>query len=135
MSPTSPPMPSGSPTPSWRLAERGDFGASLVDSSAPGPGSAGRRPEVATIGPTHRALARDSVALLVGSTVNGIASYALVAVGTRAYGAADFAPVSVMWTFWAMSVAVFTFPIQHWIIRTFQVDQGEGGVRRAILAS
>jgi hypothetical protein len=64
--------------------------------------------------------------------VNGIASYALVAVGTRAYGAADFAPVSVMWTFWAMSVAVFTFPIQHWIIRTFQVDQGEGGVRRAL---
>ncbi len=87
---------------------------------------------MATIGPTHRALARDSVALLVGSTVNGIASYALVAVGTRAYGAADFAPVSVMWTFWAMSVAVFTFPIQHWIIRTFQVDQGEGGVRRAL---
>jgi hypothetical protein len=37
-----------------------------------------------------------------------------------------------MWTFWAMSVAVFTFPIQHWIIRTFQVDQGEGGVRRAL---
>ena len=87
---------------------------------------------MATIGPTHRALARDSVALLVGSTVNGIASYALVAVGTRAYGAADFAPVSVMWTFWAMSVAVFTFPIQHWIIRTFQVDQGEGAVRRAL---
>jgi hypothetical protein len=68
----------------------------------------------------------------MGSVVNGIASYALVAVGTRAYGAADFAPVSVMWTFWAMSVAVFTFPIQHWIIRTFQVDQGEGGVRRAL---
>jgi O-antigen/teichoic acid export membrane protein len=125
-------MPSGLPTPSWRPAERGDFGCLSVDSSAPGAGSAGRLPEVATIGPTHRALARDSVALVAGSVVNGIASYAVVAVGTRAYGAADFAPVSVMWTFWAMSVAVFTFPIQHWIIRTFQVDQGEGGVRRAL---
>ena len=64
--------------------------------------------------------------------VNGIASYAVVAVGTRAFGAAGFAPVSVMWTFWATSVAVFTFPIQHWVIRTVQVDQGEGGVKRAL---
>jgi hypothetical protein len=33
------------------------------------------------------------------------------------------APVAVVWTFWAVSVAVFTFPLQHWVIRKLTVDR------------
>jgi O-antigen/teichoic acid export membrane protein len=75
---------------------------------------------------------RDSSALALGSLVSGLAAYAFIGIGTRSVGAAAFAAVSVLWTLWAMSAAVFTFPVQHWVIRTVEADGGENRVRRAI---
>jgi hypothetical protein len=71
---------------------------------------------------------RESGALLAGSIVNGIGAYAFIAVGTRAVGADGFAPVAVLWAFWALSAAVLTFPVQHWVIRQMEVDGGPAGV-------
>ena len=76
--------------------------------------------------------ARDLSALVTGSVVNGVCAYAAVSLGTRTFGAAAFAPVSVLWTFWAVASAVLTFPIQHWIIRQLQVDGHDGAVRAAL---
>ena len=73
--------------------------------------------------------AGDSGALLAGSVVNGIAAYAFIAVGTRHLGADGFAPVAILWVFWALSAAVLTFPVQHWVIRQMAVDGHAGGVR------
>jgi len=87
----------------------------------PGPTPLSRRRTLGAVG-----------ALMAGSVINGLAAYAVVAVGTRSFGAATFAPVSVLWTFWALAVAAFTFPVQHWIIRTVEVDGHEGAVRRAV---
>lgn len=81
---------------------------------------------------SRRRIATDSTSLVLGSAVNGLAAYAFVAVGTRAYGAEVFAPVSVIWTFWALSVAAFTFPVQHWIIRVVEVEGGDASVRRTL---
>lgn len=75
---------------------------------------------------------RDTSALALGSLVSGLAAYAFIAIGTRAVGPEAFAAVSVLWTLWAMSAAVFTFPVQHWAIRTIEADRGEGGVRSAL---
>jgi len=74
---------------------------------------------------------RDSSVLAAGSLVSGLAAYAFIAIGTRSVGPDAFAAVSVLWTLWAMSAAVFTFPVQHWVIRTIEADSGEGTVRAA----
>ncbi len=71
---------------------------------------------------------------MLGSVANGLAAYAFVAVGARSYGADAFAPVSVLWTFWAVTVALFTFPVQHWVIRTVEVEASESSVRRELPA-
>jgi SAM-dependent methyltransferase len=71
-------------------------------------------------------------ALLLGTGVSGIAAYLFIVVGTRFYGAEAFAPVSVLWSLWAVSAAVFTFPVQHWMIRRIELDGHDGGVRAAI---
>ena len=63
--------------------------------------------------------------------MNGLLAYAYVALGTRTFGADAFAPISVLWTIWAMSSAVVTFPVQHWVIRTVEADSAEGRVRAA----
>ena len=75
---------------------------------------------------------RASTALVLGTVVNGVAIYAVAALGTRVYGAAGFAPVSVLWTFWAVAAAVLTFPLQHWVIHRVATDGHEGGVRAAL---
>ena len=75
---------------------------------------------------------RDTSALLTGTTVSGLLAYAYVVLGTRIYGAVEFAPISVLWTIWAMSAAVITFPVQHWVIRTIEADRTEGTVRTAL---
>lgn len=75
---------------------------------------------------------RDSSLLAVGSLLSGLAAYAFIAIGTRTVGSESFASVSVLWTLWAMSAAVFTFPVQHWVIRTIEADSGEGRVRSAL---
>lgn len=82
-------------------------------------------------GRRHRA-ATDSSALLAGSVANGVLAYVFIAVGTRAVGADRFAPVAVLWAFWALSAAVLTFPVQHWVIRQMEVDGSPGGVRAAL---
>jgi O-antigen/teichoic acid export membrane protein len=64
--------------------------------------------------------------------VSGLAAYAFIALGTRSVGSDAFAAVSVLWTLWAISAAVFTFPVQHWVIRTIETDGGEVGVRSAL---
>jgi O-antigen/teichoic acid export membrane protein len=74
----------------------------------------------------------DSVALIAGTVVSGAAVYAVSIVGIRAYGTTAFAPVSVLWAFWAMLVAVLTFPIQHWIIHRMAADGSEDAVRAAV---
>ena len=45
------------------------------------------------------------------------------------FGPEGFAPISVLWSIWAMSVAVITFPVQHWVIRTIETDGDESAVR------
>lgn len=75
---------------------------------------------------------RDSSILAIGSLLSGLAAYAFIAIGTRTVGSESFAPVSVLWTLWAMSAAVFTFPVQHWVIRTIEADSSEGRVRSAL---
>lgn len=67
----------------------------------------------------------DTTALTVGSIVSGLAAYGFVAVGTRSVGAQAFAPVSILWSLWAVSAAAITFPLQHWIIRTVEASGHE----------
>jgi O-antigen/teichoic acid export membrane protein len=81
---------------------------------------------------TTRRITGESGALLAGSVVNGVFAYVFVAIGTRAVGADGFAPVAVLWTFWALSSAVLTFPLQHWVIRQMAVDGNAAGVRAAL---
>ena len=78
-----------------------------------------------------RRAAGGSGALLAGSLVNGLAAYGFIALGTRALGAEGFAPVAIVWVFWAFSAALLTFPIQHWVIRQMELDGHSGGVRAA----
>jgi len=63
--------------------------------------------------------------------INGLAAYGFIALGTRALGAEGFAPVAIVWVFWAFSAALLTFPIQHWAIRQMALDGHSGGVRAA----
>ncbi len=72
--------------------------------------------------------------MIVGTVVYGLCIYGVVAIGTRAYGPDAFAPVSVLWTFWAVAAAVLTFPIQHWVIHRIEVDGHEGGIRASLPA-
>lgn len=80
--------------------------------------------------PSRRA-AGESGALLAGSVVNGLAAYGFIALGTRSLGSEGFAPVAIVWVFWAFSAALLTFPIQHWVIRQMALDGHSGGVRAA----
>ncbi|MFH1331524.1 MAG: hypothetical protein ABIJ48_12880 [Actinomycetota bacterium] len=80
---------------------------------------------------SSRRAAGESGALLVGSVVNGLAAYGFIALGIRSLGADRFAPVAIVWIFWAFSAALLTFPIQHWVIRQMALDGHSGGVRAA----
>jgi O-antigen/teichoic acid export membrane protein len=73
---------------------------------------------------------RGSSALVAGSVVSGLLAYVLFALVTRGLGATAAAPVSVLWTHWAVTGAAFTFPLQHWVTRSM-VAGDEGQVRRA----
>lgn len=71
---------------------------------------------------------RTPVLLAAGSVVSGLLAYLLFALVTRGLGATTAAPVSVLWTLWALAGAAFTFPLQHWI--TWCLAAGhEGDVR------
>lgn len=73
---------------------------------------------------------RGTAALAAGSVANGLLAYLLFALLTRGLGAEVAAPVSVLWTYWALAAAALTFPLQHWITRSV-VSGSEGEVRRA----
>ncbi|MCY4726391.1 hypothetical protein NYO98_08880 [Nocardioides sp. STR2] len=71
---------------------------------------------------------RDPLLLASGSVVSGVLAYVLFALVTRGLGATAAAPVSVLWTVWALTGAAFTFPLQHWITRSIAAGR-EGDVR------
>jgi O-antigen/teichoic acid export membrane protein len=60
----------------------------------------------------------------------GLLAYVVFALTTRGLSAADAAPVSVLWSYWAVAGAALTFPLQHWITRSVPAH-GEAAVRRA----
>lgn len=74
---------------------------------------------------------RDTTALAAGSAVSGVLAYVVFALTTRGLGAEAAAPVSVLWSYWALAGAALTFPVQHWITRTITAH-GDGAVRRAL---
>lgn len=76
--------------------------------------------------------ARDTTALAAGSALSGLLAYVFFALSTRALGAAQAAPISVLWTYWSFAAAALTFPLQHWIARTVAAHGGEGAVHRAL---
>jgi O-antigen/teichoic acid export membrane protein len=75
-------------------------------------------------------MSRRSAPLLLaaGSVVSGVLAYVLFALVTRGLGASAAAPVSVLWTVWALAGAAFTFPLQHWITRCLTAGRA-GDVR------
>ncbi|HYJ28397.1 MAG TPA: hypothetical protein VEW73_11845 [Nocardioides sp.] len=75
-------------------------------------------------------MSRRSAPLLLaaGSVVSGVLAYVLFALVTRGLGASAAAPVSVLWTVWALAGAAFTFPLQHWITRSLTAGRA-GDVR------
>ena len=96
---------------------------SASEDSAPGAGDTGTR---------RRTVSRDSARLALGSAVAGVLAYVFFMLASRALGAERAAPVSVLWSIWAISAAVLTFPVQHWIIRRFTADGHEMHVSRAL---
>jgi O-antigen/teichoic acid export membrane protein len=76
--------------------------------------------------------ARGSAALVAGSAVSGLLAYVFFALVTRTLGAAEAAPVSVLWTYWSFAAAGVTFPVQHWIVRTVSAHRSEAVVWQAL---
>lgn len=75
---------------------------------------------------------RDSLLLVAGSALNGVLAYAFFVLASRSLGAEGAAPVSVLWSYWALAGAVLTFPVQHWMIRSFTRDGHEATVARTM---
>lgn len=75
---------------------------------------------------------RHTSALAVGSVSSGLLAYVFFAVSTRQLGPAAAAPVSVLWAYWSFAGAALTFPLQHWIARSFSAHHGERSVRAAL---
>ena len=69
-------------------------------------------------------------ALAAGTVVGGFLAYAFFAMATRTLGASQAAPVSVLWTYWVMTAAILTFPLQHWTIRLL-TEGAEGTLARS----
>lgn len=82
--------------------------------------------------PTPRSSSRSRAAsrLAAGSVLSGLLAYVFFATSTRGLGAAEAAPVAVLWSYWGFAAAGLTFPVQHWITRTAAVA-GEDAVRDA----
>lgn len=75
---------------------------------------------------------RDSGALAAGSVIAGLLAYGFFSLATHSLGAEGAAPVSILWSYWAIAAAVLTFTIQHWTIRTLAHDGHGGTVARAL---
>jgi len=69
-------------------------------------------------------------ALAAGTVVSGFLAYAFFAMATRTLGASRAAPVSLLWTYWAITAAILTFPLQHWTIRLL-AEGAEGTLARS----
>ena len=80
--------------------------------------------------PTSSSRSRATSGLAAGSVLSGLLAYVFFAISTRGLGAAEAAPVAVLWSYWGFAAAGLTFPVQHWITRTSAVA-GEGAVRTA----
>lgn len=76
--------------------------------------------------------ARTSAVLGLSSLAAGVLAYVLFALLTRQLGATDAAPVSILWTYWGLSAAAITFPVQHWIARTVAAEHGFAAARHAV---
>jgi O-antigen/teichoic acid export membrane protein len=79
-------------------------------------------------------VARDTAALALGSGVSGVLAYVFFAIVTRVLGAAEAAPVSVLWTYWSLAAAGLTFPVQHWVARSVAAAGTDHVVRRSLPA-
>ena len=73
---------------------------------------------------------RAASGLAVGSVVSGVLAYVFFAASTRVLGAAEAAPVAVLWSYWGFAAAGLTFPVQHWITHVAATG-GEDAVRAA----
>ena len=80
--------------------------------------------------PSSSSRSRAASGLAAGSVLSGLLAYVFFAASTRGLGAAEAAPVAVLWSYWGFAAAGLTFPVQHWITRTAAVA-GEGAVRAA----
>ena len=76
---------------------------------------------------------RDTSLLTTASLINGAAAYVFAVVAARFLGPEGFSRVSVLWSFWAVSVALFGFPLQHWVTRILVVRQGRALMRQDAL--
>lgn len=76
--------------------------------------------------------ARNTQALAIGSLTSGLLAYVFFVITTRALGATDAAPVSVLWTYWSFAAAALSFPVQHWVARSVAAHDSEGAVRDAL---
>lgn len=76
---------------------------------------------------------RDTSALALGAAASGVLAYVFFVLVTRQLGPVRAAPVSVLWTYWSFASAALTFPVQHWIARSVQLQGGEAWLRRSRL--
>lgn len=75
---------------------------------------------------------RTTGALAGASLVAGLLAYVLFAIVTRELGAEASAPVSVLWTYWSLTAAAVSFPVQHWIAQSVAQHGGFAVVRRSV---
>jgi O-antigen/teichoic acid export membrane protein len=75
---------------------------------------------------------RSAGTLAAGSLLAGLLAYVFFSLTTRALGAEAAAPVAVLWTYWGLSGAAITFPIQHWISREIELRGSEQPVRSVL---
>ena len=74
----------------------------------------------------------DGASLGAGAALNGLLAYGFLLVGNRAYGA-EFAPVSSVWSVWAVTAAAVTVPVHHAVLRR-AVGTGRGTGPARLLA-
>jgi len=75
---------------------------------------------------------RTTGTLAGASLLAGLLAYVLFAVVTRELGAEVSAPVSVLWTYWSLTAAAISFPLQHWIAQSVVHQDGFAAVRRTL---
>lgn len=80
---------------------------------------------------SRRRTALDSVILAGGSVFTGVLAYVFFALATRSLGADEAAPVSVLWSYWAVAASLLTFSVQHWMIATL-AGGGEATVAQTL---